>query len=119
MYSNERRFRFGLAPSPQCTSCGQIETVDHQLLECNNAKRIWTGSRVNSINSLLSGNSPIEVELFKCVLIKSLIQIDRSSTSPNRIIAQDCAFYLRIEAITNPAAADRYMNLVSKLNAVA
>ena len=41
VYSNERRFRFGLSDSPSCNICSENEIVEHQLFFCQNARRLW------------------------------------------------------------------------------
>ena len=124
IYSNERRFRFGIATSPLCTVCSSIETVEHQLLSCTNATRLWnmfhslTGTRVNSIKSLLSGAPTVASELLKSAIIKALIQINRSSVIPTSAIAKECAYFLRIEAIKNKSLESNLIQLATQLSAV-
>ena len=122
IYSNERRFRFGLATSPLCTVCNLTETVEHQLLECSNATRLWnmfhslSGVKVDSIKMLLCGAPTVETELLKATIIKALIQINRSSTLPINVIAKECAFFLRVEAIMNSKNEHKLRQLASQLN---
>ena len=125
IYSNERRHRFGLTDSNLCVGCGQIETVTHQLFECSNAVRLWnmfngtSGTNVGSFQDLILGSDIIELEVIKAVIIKALIQINRNHNVPVRMIARECAYFLRIEAILNPSLATTILDLVTKLNNVA
>jgi hypothetical protein len=84
VYSNERRFRFGLADSPDCQICGNVETVQHQLFECRNActlrelvKNTYNLEFENLESVIIPGRNAHE-EIVKSVLLKMLIQIDRS-----------------------------------------
>ena len=83
IYSQERRFRFGLTDSPKCLICGEIETVEHQLFVCKNARRLWQiynnifGEQISFEQSVLA-QSALDKELVKAVINKLLIQIDRS-----------------------------------------
>ena len=104
IFSNERRFRFGLSDSPNCVGCGQIETISHQLLECDNAKRLWdmyhriTGKTVDSLLQIIVCTEPIEIEIIKSIIIKRLIQIDRSRHCTLASIKQEIRHYFRLEA---------------------
>ena len=124
VFSNERRFRFQLSASPNCEICGNIETVEHHLLLCNNASRIWdiyfrlTGQRITSLFELIYCGQSLEHEIVKSVLLKSLIQINRSRDSIDRTLIGECIFFLSIEARCNPSqsglkcAIERYKTLV-------
>ena len=41
IYSKERQFRFGLSDTPNCETCGQIETINHRIIECDYADTLW------------------------------------------------------------------------------
>ena len=41
IYTKSRLFRFGLIDNPTCTRCDEIETLDHKIIECDYATRIW------------------------------------------------------------------------------
>ena len=41
IYSQERLFRFGLSDTPNCKTCGEIETINHKILECEYAATRW------------------------------------------------------------------------------
>ena len=41
IYSKERQFRFGLSDTPNCETCGQIETINHRIIECDYANALW------------------------------------------------------------------------------
>ena len=42
IYTQEKLNRFGLADSSKCPRCDQIETLQHKVIECQYAARIWT-----------------------------------------------------------------------------
>ena len=56
IYSKERQFRFGLSDNPLCETCGEIETIDHKIIECDYANNLWqalarlTGETINQID---------------------------------------------------------------------
>ena len=42
IFSNSRLFKFGLRTNPSCSNCdAQVETKQHRLFECPNARRSW------------------------------------------------------------------------------
>ena len=41
IYTNERLHRFGMIDSPNCARCGEIETLEHKIYQCEYARRIW------------------------------------------------------------------------------
>ena len=83
IYSQERRFRFGLTDSPKCLICSEIETVEHQLFVCKNASRLWQiynnifAEQITFEQSVLA-QTALDKELVKAVINKLLMQIDRS-----------------------------------------
>ena len=103
VYSNERRFRFGLADSPECGSCNAIESVEHQLYSCQNAKRLWTlysqifGQNVGDFHDVITCNGTLEQEIVKSVLIKLLIQIDRSTFLDLSAVKKNIIHFLMLE----------------------
>ena len=121
IFSNERRYRFDLSDSPDCDVCGEVETVEHHLATCNNALRMWnlyhriTSQRVNSLLEVIMCGSSLEHEIIKSVIIKHLIQIDRSRNASDRAIALQCAFYLELEARSSPKVADRLGQLAQNI----
>jgi hypothetical protein len=40
-FTAERMFRYRMTESPNVNRCGEIETVDHLLFECNDSKKMW------------------------------------------------------------------------------
>ena len=114
IFSNERRFRFKLADSPNCTICGQVETVAHQLFECQNAKKLWgmyrsiTGKNVGSMLDVIICCEDIEVEIVKSIIIKRLIQIDRSNSIVYASLKQEVKHYYQIEAGASSTATVQF-----------
>ena len=104
IFSNERRYRFNLADSPSCTICGQVESISHQLFECNNAQSLWrmysrlTGGTVNSLLDIITSTESVEREIIKSVIIKRLIQIDRSAGLSLQRLKNEIIYYYRIES---------------------
>ena len=124
IYSNERRHRFGLSDSPHCVGCGLIETVEHQLLECDNARRVWrmfhevSGVEILSFKDIIECSADSALETLKSTIIKALIQITRNHNVPEKVIAHGCAYFLRIEAISNRTYERTLLSLVDKLNRI-
>ena len=105
VYSNERRFRFGLTDSPDCRICGEVETVQHQLFDCINARTLR--QLVNNIyrldfqnlESLIIPEKNPNDEIIKSVLLKMLIQIDRSEGISEEGLKSMVKYYEKIEEI--------------------
>ena len=100
VFCQQRRHKFGISDSSQCEICGELETVEHQIMNCNNARRMWKvydklfGKEIDFKN-VITVDCNMTEELVKAVIIKLLIQIDRSrSLSINHII-------LRIQYMLN------------------
>lgn len=85
----ERMFRYRMTDSPDCTRCGQTETNDHLIYNCQFSVRMWSIynevikeyfnseysiRRMEDIFNFSSG--PIE-NCLKIKLINNLIQIER------------------------------------------
>ena len=78
-----RRYRLGLTDSPMCLVCKETETVQHQLFESRNAKRMLNiydmiFSETISFKKIVMVESCAVTELVKAVILRLLIQIDRS-----------------------------------------
>ena len=122
IFSNERRYRFNISPSPGCDVCGQLETVEHQLYSCGNARRVWnlfyrlSGINIGSLYEVLICTGNLEVEIVKSIMIKSLIQIDRSLNRSDREIISECSYYLGIEAKANAKHAARLQLFSERLS---
>ena len=43
VYTNERLTRFGLRDDPECDQCGQIDTLEHRLTECQRTLNLIVG----------------------------------------------------------------------------
>jgi exonuclease III len=85
IFCQERMKRFGMVESEQCKICGQRETVQHQLFDCINAQKlrqfaymINNSFSINEFYSLIEVTENKNIELIKCIIIKFLIQVDRS-----------------------------------------
>ena len=84
IFSKERMKRFGMIGDDKCEVCGIIETVQHQLFDCANAKKVReltkqvTGKDINTMYDLIACTRDQDLEISKAIVIKCLIQIDRS-----------------------------------------
>ena len=107
IFSNERRFRFKIADSPNCTICGQVESVTHQLFECRNAQRLWnmynaiTGRVIGTMLDVIICTNRTELEIIKSIIVKHLIQIDRSSGTDYATLKREIKHYYQVEANVN------------------
>ena len=107
IFSNERRFRFHLTDSPLCEICGQIETVEHQLFLCPNARRLWdlfhrmTNVRIESLFDVVHCKTNIGLEIIKSTVIRLLLQINRSRNKSEREVIIECSYYIGIETRIN------------------
>ena len=122
VYSNERRHRFNLADSALCESCGMVESVEHQLYSCQNAERVWdlfrqmTSEAISSFLDVILCNNRPEIEIIKAVLLKALIQIDRSRNKSNSLLIAECVHYLQVEARANCGRTEFILRLVDVIN---
>jgi len=122
IYCNERRHRFGIADSPNCVQCVVPETISHQLIDCPNAHRfwLWIGSFLNvniaRIDDLIVPTKLISHEIIKSVVIKKLLQIDRSRTISIAELKAEIAHYLRVEAITSGSNATEFTAMIETMS---
>jgi hypothetical protein len=107
VFCNERRHRFGIAESPNCIICGQIESIQHHLVSCENAKRIWNFCdridrfNIGDITEVLRVEHSSAMEIVKSVALKFLIQINRSKDLTFEAFSYECLRYLNLEQIAN------------------
>ena len=95
--------RFGMVESESCEICGAIETVSHQLFECQNAKKqrdfalsISPTLLVPNFYSLLEISTNQKAELIKALIIRNLIQLDRSKDSNRDHFERQFNYYSNI-----------------------
>ena len=106
-----------MSDSPICAICGQVESVEHQLFSCINARRVWelyrliTGQVVASLLDVIICEKNLGHEIVKSTLIKALIQIDRSQRVQDSALKADCRYFLNIEAQANEPKAEALRNL--------
>ena len=104
VYCQERRFRYGLTNSPRCTICNEIETVQHQLFDCKNAKRMWQiynnifKETINFKTAIIVKSNDAS-ELAKAVILKLLVQIDRSMFVSTHYICLQIKQALKLETL--------------------
>ena len=104
IFSKERMFRFKMVECPNCKFCGEIETIKHQLWDCQRAKVIWEfintlirqcslGQEI-SFESLFTGFTQINTtkEAIMTRIIQMLLQIDRSGNVDTRYIKTEINF---------------------------
>ena len=121
IFSNERRHRFNLTDSPNCPICGQVESISHQLFECINAQGLWgmysrlSGKVVRSLLDIIICVESDECEIIKSVIIKRLIQIDRSAGLSFQRLKDEVTHYYRIEAQVSPRAKRTWSTRIQAL----
>ena len=67
---------------------------------------------------LITCSADTVVESFKATIIKALIQINRNHGVPERVVAQSCAYHLKIEALANKFKERDLLRLVERLNGI-
>ena len=121
IFSNERRYRFNLSDSPNCPVCGQVETVVHQLFDCPNAQRLWdiyrriTNSTIGGMLDIIMCCERSEVEIIKTVIIKHLIQINRSVGINSDSLKKEIAHFFRLEACTSKKYEQFWLRCIQSL----
>ena len=127
IWCQEKRFKLGIIQNPSCTICGESESVLHQLFLCTNAQKIWSiGSEVmNSVDpssprtniefctNMIEVSKDTTTEIIKAVILKLLIQIDRSKDISEQDVRRSLLHYLNIEY---SALSKRFKNNVTLLN---
>ena len=75
LYSKERLHRYRLIDNPNCSRCGNVETLKHKFLDCPYAKAIWTKALqiTDSIKTFRDLNEPLPSRIL-------------CSTAPNPIV---------------------------------
>ena len=124
VFCNERRHRFGLTDSPRCGICGQVESIEHQLFSCANATRLWslyhrlTDQRIDSLFDVLMCTKVSAHEIIKSIILKALIQIDRSKDKTDQEIISLCTFFLNIEARANVKISESLLNFANVIRLI-
>lgn len=122
IFSNERRHRFGITQSPNCPICQQVESIQHQLVECRNANRLWrffrnyTQISIGGLSDLIAPTNSMPIEIVKSVILRKLIQIDRSSQLDDLALRSEVQYFLRIEALTNPRVSEQCNALIQHIS---
>ena len=81
------------------------------MFSCQNSQRLWrlyhriTNQSINNLLEVVTCGKDSCQEIVKSVILKALIQIDRSKDKVDREIISQCLFFLRIEAIANSKQA--------------
>jgi len=84
VFCNTRRLNCKLTADNLCVICSIPEDFNHQLVDCPNARRFWLKCnsvfdiQINSIDDIMSMNWNKNELLIIAVVLKALIQIDRS-----------------------------------------
>ena len=73
---------------------------------------------LSSFYEVLVCESSLPHEIVKSVLIRALLQIDRSSNRVDRDILTECILYLNIEAMSNARISTELHQLVAKIAAM-
>jgi hypothetical protein len=88
-FTHSRMKKYNMVESDKCPRCGQIETINHLLWECDHSKKIWSlfnklsASNLNNHAPVMSYEEIYNFELkpstilFKIRVIQEIIQIVR------------------------------------------
>lgn len=71
---------------------------------------------VTNLFNVIEFKEGIELELIKSVLIKALLQIDRSKALTERALVMQCLIFLKLEALVNRSLALSIEALSSRIN---
>ena len=104
LYPNSRRFAAKLCEHPNCSICGEIETYDHMLFDCDNAKRLWNMySEVAALDmpdnlyDAINYCEYFKAELAKTFIFKALIGIDRGVNMTRNMLCALIQSYERVD----------------------
>ena len=90
IYCGSRLKKFGMTDTDECPRCNAVETITHQLWECNYATKVWitvtklTGIKIVSLNQIL-GHDPTHDKTtltLHAEIIRQLMAKDRPTTNP-------------------------------------
>ena len=90
IYCGSRLKKFGMTDTDECPRCNAVETITHQLWECNYASKVWitvtklTGIKIVSLNQIL-GHDPTHDKTtltLHAEIIRQLMAKDRPTTNP-------------------------------------
>ena len=94
VYSGTRLKKFGMTDNDSCPRCKMPETIQHQLLECQYCKELWT--EVSKITSIPSENMDSILGLhdlhdrvtltINAEIIRRLLSIERLTADPTMIV---------------------------------
>ena len=88
IYTKERQYRFGLSESPICPRCDEIETLEHKLIECAYARRIWNQVNLrlsktpsnNAIKDILATSEDLTVLTVQTEIIQRILFLKETQT---------------------------------------
>ena len=75
-----------------------------------------TSEAISSFLDVILCNNRPEIEIIKAVLLKALIQIDRSRNKSNSLLIAECVHYLQVEARANCGRTEFILRLVDVIN---
>ena len=104
LFNNHRRYRAGLSDTPNCSVCGQVETVEHMLFECPNAERLWSlysdlcGTDMpDCLYDAICLDEDIALETVKSLIFKTLISLDRGVNVERTALINKIKFHINID----------------------
>jgi hypothetical protein len=73
---------------------------------------------VKSLEDIIPASQSTATEIVKSIILKKLIQIDRSTGQPISVVQQECLYYLRLEIIVNQSKQTEIQTLIDAINNV-
>jgi len=110
VFCNSRRYRCNLVDNDRCIICNEREDIEHQLISCPNARRLWItvkkvfNIQIQTLDHLLSMDRPKTELLIVAVILKALIQIDRSKDVTSSSVMSRIKSFLVIEDLVKKNA---------------
>jgi len=99
-----------------------VESIQHQLIDCPNARRLWaifhqaTGSAIPTLADIIVPGDSLTCEIIKSVIVRKLLQVDRSRTTLDGEVKQELIYFLKVEAAVNHALANSCMGLIQRIS---
>jgi len=103
VFCNLRRLQCKVSDNDKCIICSNSETIEHQLFDCQNARRLWDiancllDTKIFNLMDAIEPNGSESDEIIKSVIIKLLLQIDRSKDIPTRAVLAKLKHFVQIE----------------------
>ena len=94
VYCGTRLKKFGMTESDSCQRCGEPESIDHLVLNCDYTRRLWklvekvTSIKNDSLNIILGRDDKHDKTTLTlhAELLRILLAIDRPTNQPKEVL---------------------------------